>query len=351
MFKDFIGFYLAGILVNLTPCVYPMLSVTISLFKPKQAKEENLSHSFIKALCYVLGMAVMYSTLGFLAASSGKLFGAVLQSRWVLGGVALLFFTLSLSMFGLFQLAFPEELLNKLSVFRKASYFGLFASGMMVGVFAAPCIGPPVLALLAAVANNGDPAFGFWAFFIFSMGLGTPYLLLGTFSKYITKLPKAGDWLIWVERVFGLVLLGFAVFYLSLALNAGQVKKDKEMVFTSYNQELVQQAINQHQPLIIDFFAQWCFGCHEMDKKVFSDPMIKAQLAKAKAIRVDATNIDAPDVSKIIDEYQIVGLPTVIFINHDGRENTQLRIEGEVTKKYFETKLQQWADENKVDLK
>ena len=349
MITQFIGFYFAGMAVNLTPCVYPMLTVTASLFKPKSG--ETIQHSFIKALCYVLGIALMYSSLGFFAASGGKLFGAALQSSWVLGLVALMMFTLSLSMFGVFQIAFPQELLNKLTGFRKANYFGLFASGMLVGIFAAPCIGPPVLALLAAVANNGDPAFGFWAFFVFSLGLGTPYLLLGTFSSLVTKLPKAGNWLIWVERVFGVVLLGFAIFYLSLALHIHQPNNVKENMFIPYSQELVQQAVKEHKPLIIDFYAEWCFGCHEMDKKVFSDPSIKMQLAQARAIRVDATNIDAPEVAKIIDAYEIVGLPTIVFLGVDGKEIKKLRIEGEETLKGFQKAVDLLAQETKTQIK
>ena len=144
MIIEFAGFFLTGLAVNLTPCVYPMLTVTSALFKPKEG--ETTRHSFTKALLYVSGISLMYSSLGYLAASTGKVFGAALQNSWVLGTVAFMMFALGLSMLGLFQLSVPGQLLTKLNKFRKLNYIGLFFSGMLVGVFAAPCIGPPVLA-------------------------------------------------------------------------------------------------------------------------------------------------------------------------------------------------------------
>ncbi|MBL8013475.1 MAG: sulfite exporter TauE/SafE family protein, partial [Candidatus Omnitrophica bacterium] len=269
MVIEFTGFYLAGLAVNLTPCVYPMLTVTTALFKPKS--EETVRHSFFKAFLYVAGIVVTYSTLGYVAASSGKLFGSALQNSWVLGLVALLMFALGLSMLGVFQWSVPGRVLNSLNKYRKLGYLGFFFSGMLVGVFAAPCIGPPVLALLAAVANNGDPQFGFLAFLIFSIGMGTPYLILGTFSSLITKLPKAGSWLIWVEKIFGVILIGFAIFYLSLALHWGvSNKSSNSALWRPYTQASLQQATSEKQPVIVDFFAEWCFGCHELDQNVFS---------------------------------------------------------------------------------
>ncbi len=350
MVSQFIAFYFAGLAVNLTPCVYPMLTVTASLFKPKKDSQETIRHSFLKAFIYVLGIVLMYSILGYLAAFGGKLFGSALQSRWVLGAVSLMMFALALSMFGLFQIRIPQELLNSLSGFRKANYLGLFISGILVGYFAAPCIGPPVLALLAAVANSGDPNFGFWAFFVFSWGLGTPYLLLGTFSKLITKLPKAGRWLVWVERFFGVVLLGFAFWYLFLALHISGPKTSKEEIFKPYTQTTLEQLIKEHKPVVLDFYADWCIGCIEMDKKVFSNPAIKLKLSQITTLRVDATNIDAPETSKIIDQFGVIGLPTIIFLDTNGQEIKSARIEGEESAKGFQKALDLWAQKVGVNF-
>lgn len=333
---QFLGFFIAGLAVNLTPCVYPMLTVTASLFKVKGGERRLLWHSFSRALAYVLGIALMYSTLGYFAASTGRIFGSILQNTWVLLSVAGVMFVLALSMFGVFQIRFPSELLSRLGGLRKANYAGLFLSGMFVGIFAAPCIGPPVIALLAAVADNGNPVFGFSAFFVFSLGLGLPYLLLGTFSGLVTKLPKSGNWLILVERIFGVVLLGFAAFYLSLALHLQiPAAKASGIPWEAYSTEKVNASVAQHKPVVIDFYAQWCLSCHELERTVFSNPLIITQLKGVTPLRVDATDLNDPNVDDIIEEYSVIGLPTIVFLDAQGREIKEARVEGERSKDEF----------------
>lgn len=345
-FWFFVAFFFAGLAVNLTPCVYPMLTVTVSLFKNRPSEEQKISYSFFKALAYFLGIAVMYSTLGYFAASTGKIFGAALQSPVVLFAVAILMFALAASMFGLFQLRIPSELLNRLGGLRKANYVGFFLSGLFVGIFAAPCIGPPVLALLAAVAENGDPRFGLSAFFIFSLGLGLPYLILGTFSGLASKLPKAGAWLIWVERVFGVVLVGFGIFYLSLALNLHTPGPRSGINWTPYSIEAQGRSLMVKKPVIIDFYADWCIECHVLEEKVFSDPEVKAKLDQVATLRVDATNFEDPRVQGVTEQYEIIGLPTVLFLNPKGDEIKAARMEGAGSKEEFLKSLEILAKEN-----
>ncbi len=347
----FLGFFFAGLAVNLTPCVYPMLTVTASLFKAKRTEGESLRHSFSKALAYFLGIAVMYSALGYFAASTGKLFGSFLQNSWVLGSVGVLMLILALSMFGVFQLSAPAGLLNRLGGLRKAGYAGLFASGMLVGVFAAPCIGPPVLALLAAVADHGNPAFGLTAFFIFSLGLGLPYLLLGTFAGLAEKLPKAGNWLIWVERVFGVILLGFGMFYLMLALHVNIFTGNVGPVWTPYSAQAVQESVGHNKPMVIDFYAEWCPGCHELNKNVFSDRRTIAKLSQVTTLRVDATNINTPQIQALIDQYGIIGLPTVLFLDDKGREIKEARVEGSESAREFAKSLDMLAKKAHIIFK
>lgn len=349
MTVEFLGFFLTGLAVNLTPCVYPLLTVTAALFKPKPG--QSLVHSFSKALLYVLGMAVMYSSLGYAAASTGKLFGAALQSSWVLGAVAVMMFALGLSMLGFFQIAVPSGILTKMNSWRKLDHIGLFISGMFVGVFAAPCIGPPVLFLLTAVANNGNPQFGFISFFIFSLGMGLPYLLLGTFSSLIPKLPKAGMWLIWVEKLFGIILIGFGIFYLALAFHWQPVRSSQQNIWPAYTEEKAAEAVRNKKPVVIDFFAEWCFGCHEMDAEVFSNQKVQAKLAQVTTLRVDATNMDDPLITKLIDQYGIIGLPTVLFIDGEGREVKEARMEGAGSVEDFINSLTIWAKESNIVIK
>ena len=203
----FVGIFLLGLGLNLTPCVYPLLAVTVSLFSSRKEEKTPLGVSFFRALVYVLGMAATNTTLAVVAALTGGLLGAILQNTWVLAGISVLLFLLALSMFGVYTIQAPSWILNRVVGTRSTTLAGLFASGLIVGIFAAPCIGAPVLALLTWVGTQGNPIFAVLVFFTLSMGLGLPYLILGTFSGLLTKLPKSGVWLLWMERLFGVILL------------------------------------------------------------------------------------------------------------------------------------------------
>lgn len=373
---SFVGFFLAGLAVNLTPCVYPMLSVTVSLFTTGKEGPLKARQASKKALVYVLGMAVMYSSLGLFAALTGTLFGSVLQNKWVLLLIALVMFYLALAMFGFYQIQLPAQWLGRLSALRRADYLGLFFSGMLVGVFAAPCMGPPILALLTAVGQKGDPVYGFTVFFIFSLGLGTPYFLLGTFSGLVQKLPRAGSWLGWIEHIFGVILTGFGFFYLAIALKPDWLdwilpatlipgglylgflersgkefaifrrlkwvlgaaaivtgitmmplsQPEQELEWIPYEAQLVEAAREDHKPVVIDFYADWCITCHELEKFVFTHPSVVEELEKFVRLRVDATDMSSPDVEKIIDRYGVFGLPAVIFIDAGGIEVVDARV-------------------------
>jgi thiol:disulfide interchange protein DsbD len=212
----FLGIFVTGLALNLTPCVYPMLGVTVSIFGARRAAPPL--QVFGLALTYVLGMASMYTALGVIAALTGGLFGSALQNPLVSVGIGVLMIGLALSMFGLYQLQPPPWLLAKLGGTTATSALGVFLSGLVVGVFAAPCIGPPVVALLALVGARGDPWLGFAVFFTLSIGLGAPYLVLGTFSNLLQRLPRSGEWMIWVERALGVVLTGVGLFYAMLGI-------------------------------------------------------------------------------------------------------------------------------------
>lgn len=403
-FFHFLTFFITGLAVNLTPCVYPMLTVTVSLFKPDGQKVKLLP-SFGRALVYVLGMAVMYSSLGVFAAMTGVLFGGILQNKWIVLLVAVLMLGLALSMFGLFQFRFPSGLLQKLeSLTRlparqgKVRFFGLFFAGMFVGIFAAPCIGPPVLALLASVADRGNPVLGFLSFFIFSLGLGFPYLILGTFSGLLKKIPKAGSWLIWVEHAFGVILLGFSLYYFVIAINSEFIKwvlpvtlvlgglylgfiekSGKErplfvrlkwvaglaslifgvsiiasilapkegLVWDEYQSYKVEKAKEKKQPVVIDFYADWCITCHELENFVFTNPAVVQELRKFVRLRVDATDMIAPAVQQVLEQYEVFGLPIVVFLDGNGQEVEDARVIGYVPPEEFLKSMQMTAGKEK----
>ena len=203
--------FLEGLALNLTPCVYPLIPITVSYFANQSTGK--ISRSFVLALFYVLGMALTYSILGVVAAITGSLLGSALQNPLVLIFIALVFFALSFSMFGLYEIRVPQSLASVGGKSRQGIFGALFM-GLTVGIIAAPCIGPFVVSLLIFVGEQGNPFLGFWLFFTLALGLGVPFLILGTFSSMISSMPQSGVWMVWVRKLFGVILIGMAVYFL-----------------------------------------------------------------------------------------------------------------------------------------
>jgi thiol:disulfide interchange protein DsbD len=381
-FVAFLAIFVIGLALNLTPCVYPMLSVTVSLFGAQT--ETNSVKVFFKAVTYVLGIATMYTVLGVSAALSGTLFGSWLQSPWVLGGIGVLLLGLSLSSFGLYQIQMPYWLTSKLGGTTGTGLISLYISGLVVGVFAAPCIGPPVIALLTLVSSKADPVFGFWVFFTLSLGLGFPYLILGTFSGMIKNIPRSGSWLVWVERVFGVILSAAGLFYLSLAFvpkvsafvipaalivggvylgfleRSGKEKKGLQwfkwafgiiavtsglwtanalrepgMRWEQFSESKIADAKVQNKPVLMDFYADWCIPCLELDRKTFTDAEVIDATKEFIRLKVDLTHFDSPDSEALRKKFNIAGVPTVVFLNKNGQEVLSSRVVGYVPPKEF----------------
>ncbi|MHB8054235.1 MAG: protein-disulfide reductase DsbD family protein [Candidatus Aminicenantales bacterium] len=207
----FVLVFLGGLALNLTPCVYPIIPITISYFGGQA--EGKKGAVAIHAVLYVLGMAVTYSILGVIAAFTGGLFGAALSYPPVLVAIALIMIALALSMFDVYEFRMPA-FLNKLAGGSQKGYFGTILMGLTVGIVAAPCIGPFVLGLLTYVGNRGNVFLGFSLFFVLALGLGVPFLFLGFFSGSLSKLPRSGAWMVWVRKIFGFILIAMAAYFL-----------------------------------------------------------------------------------------------------------------------------------------
>jgi thiol:disulfide interchange protein DsbD len=206
----FVLVFIGGLALNLTPCIYPIIPITISYFGGQS--EGKKGGVVLHAILYVVGMAITYSALGSVAAFTGGLFGAALQNPVVLIFIALVMILLSLSMFDVYELRMPA-FLNKLAGGQQKGYFGTVFMGLTVGIIAAPCIGPFVLGLLTYVGNRGSVLLGFSLFFVLALGLGVPFLILGIFSGSLQKLPRSGAWMVWVRKIFGFILIAMALYF------------------------------------------------------------------------------------------------------------------------------------------
>lgn len=223
IFAALILVFLAGVGLSFTPCVYPMIPITVAVIGGQAAGDQTTARkpatAFFLSLIYVLGISIVYSTLGVIAASTGALFGNALQSPWVIGFVIAVFVALAMSMFGVYYLRVPSFISDRLGTKTRKGFIGVFVMGLVSGVVASPCIGPALASLLVYIASTGNKFLGFWMLFVFAWGLGVLLIVLGTFSGAIKSLPKSGSWMETVERIFGLLLIGAALYYLRLIIS------------------------------------------------------------------------------------------------------------------------------------
>jgi thiol:disulfide interchange protein DsbD len=327
--------FVSGLALNLTPCVYPLIPITLGFFSRQSGGK--VGGTFGLAVVYVLGMSVTYSALGVFAALSGSLFGAWLQKPAVLIGIAAIVVALALSMFGLYEIQAPHFITDRTG--SQAGALGALTMGLFVGFVAAPCIGPFVLSLLTYVAAKGSAPLGFALFFTLAMGLGLPYLVLGTVSGSLKTLPRSGEWMTAVRKVFGFALLALAVYFLrallparvyevgvALPLLAGGIwflffertgaslrgftavkvavavallaagaafalprKAGAELEFAPYSDEAVAAAKAAGKHVMIDFYADWCLPCKELDHKTFTDARVQKALEGWVLLKADLT--------------------------------------------------------------
>jgi thioredoxin:protein disulfide reductase len=373
-----LGSYLGGLLVSLTPCVYPMIVITVSVFGANPT--ESRRRAMFLSLSFVLGLCAMYTPLGVVAGLTGGLFGAALASPWVLGGIVLILLGLAASMFGFWELALPSSLQTRLSTVGGVGFWGAFLMGLVAGILAAPCAGPVTIALLTFVGTSGDPVGGALYFFFYALGIGTLFFLVGAFAL---SLPMAGRWTEWVKSVFGVVILVMAGWYLrllipgandvawnelwamiaggvavvlGLALGAvhlspagegwavrfrkiaavllvaagatvivlGLFAVEVELIPWRDDYEAAEvEARSQGRPIVIDFTADWCGACQELAHQTFADRSVAAEAERFATIRVDATR-QTEEIERYMERFRVAGLPTVIVIDSSGEESGRI---------------------------
>ncbi len=378
MILTLLGIFVGGIALNLTPCIYPLIPITISYFGGHAAKEgEGHGKLATHGLCYVMGLSVTNSLLGVIASLTGGLMGSMLRNPFVLIVVALVLVFFATSLFGFWEMHLPSGL-TQAAAKSYTGYFGSLFMGLTLGVIAAPCIGPFVLGLLTWVASMGSPWLGFVIFFTLSLGLGLPLFFLALFSGQLKKLPRSGDWMLWVRKLMGWILVAMAVHFirpvlpghigtflfalaiLAAGLHLGWIDKSSAsfrafpllkgaagiaclvlvtVIITSsalkgqgvdwksYSEETLKEARNLKKPVIIDFYASWCAACVEIEEVTFHDPMV-VKLADTDfvMIKVDVTTGGNSLNDSLLQQYQVKGLPTIVFLDADGIEKQELRL-------------------------
>jgi thiol:disulfide interchange protein DsbD len=373
--------YVTGLLTSLTPCVYPMIAITVSVFGAKEAKSRV--QGMLLSLTFVLGVVCLFTPMGVAAGMTGKGFGSALGNPWVVALIAIVFFSLAASLFGAFELALPQGLNNRLSSVGGTGYRGAFLLGLVCGLVAAPCVGPFLLGLLGYISTTRDAALGSVCMALYGLGLGTLFFFVGAFA---VNLPKAGAWMMGIKWVGGVALAYMALAYIrdampktalhavasasnaylvagavvllvGLVLAAIHIAAERRrspiahlskptklasilpaiaglfMVFTWYQLpkgELhwessepvaVAKAASEHKPMLVDFGASWCGACKELEEKTFPDAKVRAEGSRFVALHVDATDDDDTEVAKVREKYRATaGLPVVVLLDSKGSE-------------------------------
>lgn len=386
-------FFVLGLGLAFTPCVLPMLPLLSAIVIGNQQRPNSLK-ALLLSFTYVQGMALTYTLLGLVVAAIGLPFQIALQSPPVLIGLACLFTLLAASMFGLFEIRLPnawQQKLNALSQKQSGGAFGgVFVMGMIAGLVASPCTSAPLSGALLYVAQSGDLITGGLALYLLALGMGVPLVLITLFGNKI--LPKSGDWLLKVKTAFGFVMLALPIFFISRLVPTGiesllwstlalvflgwlisvipakgwfknavriglfalfalsahpwanlvwnpnttaSTASHLNVIRVSSLAELESQlAQAKGKRVMFDLYADWCVACKEFEKYTFSDPNVQQKLNEMVVLQVDMTRNSAENEA-IMQRFQILGLPTILFFDEQGQELTSMRVTGFLDAKAF----------------
>ena len=365
-----LAIFVLGLALNLTPCVYPLIPITIGYFS--QQSGSSTGRRVALSTLYVLGIAITYSALGVFSALSGRLFGAWLQHPGVLVFFAALMLVMASSMFGAFELRVPQFISNRSG--GQSGLGGALTMGLVIGIVAAPCVGPFVISLIALVSSLQSPFLGFLMFFVLALGLGLPYLFLGIFSSSASALPRSGMWMVQVKRAMGFILIAMVFYFLrpligdlafqygvaaSLLVGAAFLfffsrsqgatvwriaiavlllvsgvafaiprKHGDGVQWAKYDAKALAGARTAGKPVVIDFYADWCLPCKELDEKTFSDPKVVAEMNRFVRLKADLTEASDEKTKALTKQYRIPGMPTIVFLDASGSEIEAARLYG-----------------------
>ncbi len=406
---SFFGF---GLLLSLTPCVFPMVPILSGIIVNHGHAVTHL-RAFVLSCAYVLGMAITYALVGVAAGLSGTLLSSALQNAWVLGSFALIFVLLSLSMFGFYELQLPSALQSRLSGTANrqgGSLSAIAVMGALSALIVGPCVAAPLAGALLYIAKTGDAVLGGAALFVMALGMGAPLLLVGAFSRSL--LPKSGPWMEGVKQFFGVVMLATALWMVSpvlppwlvmlgwaallivpaiylhaldnlpanahswqrfgkgigvmllmfgtailLGLLGGARDPLQPLQFlrgsanaatphapafarVASSADLDRELATAKRPVMLDFYADWCVSCKEMERFTFTDPAIAAAMSKMRLVQADVTANSEADAA-LLKRFDLFGPPGIIFFDANGHEIPELRVVGFVSADQFLPTLEQ----------